>query len=117
MELCLAGCSWQADSHEGRGQWAGVTLAEEQPAARLIPTNERECGGGRAADRGLWVCLGSLGKGNCCGPRVGLAPGSGPRAGQGQATWGQRAEGDVGTTGASLGSGAQNGSANSTSGF
>lgn len=34
--------------------------------------------------RGLWVCLGrtAQGKGNCLGPRVGLAPGPGTRAGQ-----------------------------------
>lgn len=65
------------------------------------------------------MCLGRAapGKGNCFGPRVGLAPGPGARVGQGKATWGQRAEGDVGTAGASLGSGAQNESDNPTSGF
>lgn len=55
------------------------------------------------------------GRGTASAPGWGSRPGQ--AQGQGRATWGQRAEGDVGTAGASVGRGSQNEFDNPTSGF
>lgn len=109
-----AGELWSAAG----GTWAeraGVTLAGEMPSTQAGSHGRAGLWGGGAAHRGLWVCLGSRGRGTAAAPGWGWTPGSGPRAGQGQATWGQRVNGDI--AGTSFGRGAQNGSANPTSGF
>lgn len=75
-------------------------------------------GGGGTADPGLSLGVtgeDSPGEGELLCSRVGLAPGQAP--GLGRATWGQSAEGDVGTAGASLGSSVENEADNPTSGF
>lgn len=81
-------------SASGGGTWAeraGVTLTGELPSAQAGSHRQVGLWGRRSSS--LWVCRGSRGRGTVAAPGWGWAPGSGPRAGQGQSIWGRRVNG------------------------